>query len=415
MVRILLSFLLVLGATVSVFSNGSDAVIVTGVEVDGLWRSSPTMVERITGISVGWPSSPSSLAEAKRKLLETNLFEEVDCRFSERDPQHVVIRVKEKLNLMILPYNVSFSATNYGGGLMLTDSNFLGEGKIFSLGTAFSNLGPSGIVSFVDRNLGGTSATLVATLDGWVKNRTVKDIDHKELTSLNLEQVAAEVQLTLSPAPHWQIVPGLRYAFVKVVDGTVASWDNDGSNLFIPEATLLYDQTSRNGYYLSGLWLAAKYSHAFSFGEISPYDSLLGRLNWATDFFDFGFLETGLAGELGTRTLQVQGGLKGKGFRTLPPGSYSAINLGSFFEVNVPVVRSPWGTVAIGTFYEVGWYEFQKTYWNSSLDNRYFYGPGVGVYLFLTQFPLPAIHADLSYNQPASTWNFSVSLGLSLE
>lgn len=105
---------------------------VAEVNVHGNEKTKSDTIRGIAGISVGERLTEERLAEAKRRLLASGLFRDVDVssRALAGGEAAVDISLRDKASWVIAPM-FSLSSSNVGGGVLYAENNLFGENKKF--------------------------------------------------------------------------------------------------------------------------------------------------------------------------------------------------------------------------------------------------------------------------------------------
>jgi hypothetical protein len=386
---------------------------ISRIVYQGNMRTKTAVMDRLSGLKVGMRVAEVDVERIRRAFLDSDLFSEVGVSFEDGDSGAVVtVLVKENLGLVLIPYNVSFNEAYYGGGLMLTDVNFLGEQKVASIGAAVSNLGPAFLLSYQDPHFIDDNLVLTTYLTHGDLLREEVSMDGETFATFPYLFIVQGIRTYYAVTDHWHLLSEVKGMEILTGQSEAREYGLYRNSLIInPSVGIEFSGQSPFEYFLQGPWGVVQYSHGFSVYGLPPYDSVSAKGQWSLPAWFDGMAEVGFTAEYGDQTLLTMPRLSGRGFRTLPANSFSDKDVGTYAAYDWPMFHFTWGVAALGAFYEAGYY-------STGLDGRpvtdFFQGPGFGVHLFLNKISKPVIGGDVSYNVSTRSWNINVNAGLSL-
>ncbi len=376
-------------------------------------RTKASVMDRLSGLLVGMRLTEVDVDKIRKSFLDSDLFSAVNLFFQDDDEGvTVTVMVKENLGLHLVPYNLSFNTAYYGGGLLLTDTNFLGEQKVVALGAAYSNLGPAGVLSYQDPHFILDNLVLTTYVTGGDLLRQEASMDGTQFAVFPYLYTVQGIRTNWAFDGQWHLFSEVRAMEIETGTTEVAQYGLFRHSVVInPSVGVEYNGQTAFEYFLRGLWAGVRYSHGFSLTGLPSYDSVGARGQWNVAAPLDGMAEAGFAADYGNQTLLAMNPLSGKGFRMLPANSFSGKDVGFYASYDYPMVHFSWGVIALGAFYEAGFY-------SNGLDSQpttdFFQGPGLGVHLYLDRVSRTALGADFSYNLSNAMINFSINAGLSL-
>jgi len=385
---------------------------VLSIVYEGNKRSKTSVMDRLSGLRTGMRLADIDVDRVRKSFLDSGLFDDATVSYQDSgDGAVVTVRVKERLGLFLIPYNIAISSAYYGGGLLLTDANFLGEQKVGALGVAVSNLGPAGVLSYQDPHFILDHLVLTTYLTGGNQLRQESSMNGDLFAEFPHLFVVQGIQTNYAIDDHWHLLSEVRGIEVSTNNTEAERYGLFERSLVInPSVGFDYSGQTPFEYFLQGPWAFFQYSHGFSFYGLPSYDSVTARGEWTFPALFDGMADAGFSATYGNQTLLVMNALGGKGFRTLPSNSYSDKDLGLYAAYDWPMFHFNWGVIALGGFYEAGFY---TTGLDAQPTTEFFQGPGLGVHLFLNKISRSALGVDFSYNVPTRNLGFNVNAGLS--
>ncbi len=347
------------------------------------------------------------LTSLEQCLLNSKLFAEV--KVSQQDAM-LSIRVVERWTLIPAPF-YSKSGKTTRGGLVVFDTNLLGQGLTLGLGASVSNRGNSFFGFFVDPSiLASRFFTLIMARQ---ESSSYELKEHNRISQGFLEKsIAASFSV------------GYHFSWVSV-SGQLARMDRSYRNhedysipmdykSYLAGINLEYDKRDYKLYFSEGTFFRTRYLKNFgpNDGQKLPKTSSY-LLSWQHQAFaDHAVL-------VQTNGLKVEGGRvtdaervgSAKGFRGIESRSAWAESYQTeTLEYQVPLKRLDKGTLTTALFADWGHLQ-NRGGLNSVVD---YSAAGAGIYFYLRQLAFPGIGIETGTNQSFQGGFVNVSVGLAL-
>jgi len=394
-----------------VVSSNLSASKLSQITITGLKNTRDEVVTQYIPAKIGENLEDSTVEKLREDLLRLKIFSEVEIYLSETDGSacrescHLTIRLKEKWTLYPIPVYVKYRDTEIGGAF-LVESNLFGKNQGAALGALISNRGWQGLVGFTDPHIGFSRfSTSMRYLTGRVFIEDA-DADAKIWRSYTLMRHDFQSATGYTWKNQFFIGALLGYRSADVYDNSSvasASVLNSGVRLRFASVTphdffqTGFESTfdSEKGFTLRGEDLhtvsSASALHLKTFTR--QYLSLLFSFQYS-HYPDA--LEQRLGGWQGTRTLPAL---------LIPADKFivSALNY------QIGFLKFSWATFAALGFFDIG---------SARRDGSmpiYFYGPGAGLRMYLSEITIPALGVDIARDLPTQNLQISFFIGYNLQ
>jgi hypothetical protein len=389
-----------------------DAVVAK-VQYLGNARTKDRAMAELTGLAAGQRLSEVDPDAVSQRILKSGLFSEVelDCEM-DADAALVSVSVKEKWTLIPVP-GVSFGTEDWSVGISVLERNFLGMRDTLALSASLSNLGPTGLVAFIDPMIGGAPVSL----------RAFASMDRSEVAPEHMDGTAFASYVETAAAgglsveyPSESALKGeanLTVRYSGVGSGEAAAYSLYEDSLDVEAGgSMTFDGQRRTDYFDSGPYLKGYYLHGFSIEGPPSFDVIGASATWQAGIPLGGFICLGAVGEYSGKALQDRGSLSGAGYRTISQSaSFAKAAAAGYASMEFPIVRLSWSVMTLGAFYEAGAY---TTGLEGLERSRVFHGPGASYRLYLKDVAIPAVGIDAAFNVPERKFRGGLYLGLSL-
>ncbi len=382
------------------------------VVLNGLSRTHENVVTQFVTVKPGEPVSAEDAVELRTQIERLRIFSETRVELFEYDSREpcrslcdLHISVREKWSLYPIPVYVRYRDTEIGGAFAV-ESNFLGQNKGLAVGALASNRGWQALAGFTDPHIGYSRfTTTFRYLTGrvFIEDATPAGIVKESYTMMRHD---------FQSATGYQWLSGF---FVGVIAGYRSAVMTDNAPL-LPASVmnlgvrLRFSNVTPTGYFQSGLEstldlergiaFAGEQLHVVSSASAlhvrvsrSQFVSLLGSFQYSAYPRQ---LEQRLGGWQGTRTLPA----------LLIPADRFAV---AAVNYQVALFTFPWATFAALAFVDAG------TAAHDRENPVYFWGPGAGIRMYLSEITVPALGVDAARDMLSEQIQISFFIGYNLQ
>lgn len=396
---------------ISICLAPADAATLQEIRITGLRNTREEVIRQFIQVNPGESIAKLNPQEIVENIERLRIFSKVELELQELSGQpcsdqcRLTIRVKEKWSLYPIPVYVKYRDTEIGGAF-LVESNLFGRNQGGAIGALISNRGWQALLGFTDPHIAFTRfSTSARYLTGrvFIEDATPQGVIQRSYTLMRhdfqsatgytwnnlifagalLGYRSAEVTDN-SGVPSANVLNGgLRLKISNVLPhnffqvGLESTLDTEkgialrGEDLHVVSSASAWHINTFQQHYLS-LLLSFQYSH-----YPDPLEQRLG-------------------GWQGTRTLPAL---------LVPADKFivSAVNY------QVGILNFPWATFAALAFFDLG---------SARRDGSsavYFYGPGAGFRMYLSEITIPALGIDLARDLPSEAFQLSFFLGYNLQ
>jgi hypothetical protein len=376
--------------------------IVSGLQINGLKRTKPFVIERLLNRYIGRPVDGIDLNEIKTVLLKTELFDNIRVSVQDRSaPQPlIVIEVEEKWSIIALPV---FGATSDGivGGVGFIDANAFGLADKIIAAALFKPSGWEGFLRYGseppdDHSFGWAASTTLL-------KESINAVDDTDSSILEYDAFfldsSYEIKRALGPVFSVSSSVGIREHTVG--DGVPASGRVLPVSLGVAARISSWD-----GIFLSEKEIALQ--GGYSFGLIGDgFASVEGRAVVEQPLFP-GLRAVVRAGAFQAADAPVvfEEGPHAAGVSILPSDfrSPSLAGVSGGFEARILSIRS--GTLSALAAYQIA---IAK---GGGAGDVFAQGPSFGVRLYFAKIAVPAVDIGLSYNRETDIWRAAFGIGM---
>ncbi|MDY6969029.1 MAG: POTRA domain-containing protein [Spirochaetota bacterium] len=382
------------------------------INFSGLKKTKPSVIQPHLKIKKGMLLSEFDANHFIQDMHATKLFKEIKIDYSAMDEKVFInIYFKEKITLIPIPF-ISTSATTTSYGIYLMEQNFFGYNKKLFIGASFSSLGWISRIGYIDPKIIGTD--FVCNLYSHYGIQTFENADSEG----DIYQIYNTDNLMLSCAFGYRlikiVVPYIVNRYKRaIVDMDYSASENPPSSAQSIEHGIML--RIRDLYYADvfeyGIDSRIEYVHGFPNGDHrKEYDSIRFRAKYSFHGFNDQRVYFTLNFGYGNVPTVFEERIGGKyGFKTLPSQQVATDHYLSFSATNeVPVALKSWGVLSVTIFCETGMYR------HNNISGELFYGPGVGMRLYLKDVAVPAFGVDVAYNVRYNNAEISAFVGASM-
>jgi hypothetical protein len=404
--------LFILCLTVSDASGAPVQTKLRRVVVLGLNRTDENVVRQFVTIRPGEPISAADAEEVRTQIERLRIFSQTRVELIERESNapcrelcDLKISVREKWSLYPIPVYVRYRDTEIGGGFAV-ESNFLGQNKGLAVGALTSNRGWQALVGFTDPHIGYSRfTTTFRYLTGkvFIEDATPAGIVTDSYTMMRHDFQSATGYQWLSGF-FAGVIAGYRSA---VLSESAPLAPASVMNLGV---RLRFSNVTPEGFFQSGYESTLDVERGIAFaGEELRVISSASAMHFRIARFQF--LSALASFQYSAYPRQLEQRLGGwQGTRTLPALLVPADRF-AFAAVNyqVALFTFPWATFAALAFVDAG----------SAAHDRespiYFWGPGAGVRMYLTEITVPALGVDAARDMLSQQVQISFFIGYNLQ
>jgi hypothetical protein len=407
--------------TLSSLQRESLPLQVARVEITGLKKTKPRVVEPLVRIEEGQPLTAERLEATEQRLKRTNLFHEISFFYREAggtgqplvdDGYIVEIVLKEKVTLIPIPF-FSASGGDYSYGIGLFNANLLGLRRQLVVFAMMDGGEPYGNVGYIDPTLAGSSAQWTLFFTGGLSEKEAALPDDTVYRRYKTTETRVSSKVRMRTKKRVQPVIGMMFEQSAVDE----QWEDSisppqDSSLLVPSIGLVYDDSYFLEYFNRGFVGEASVEYAVptdasGAGGIGLF--LQPGLQWSAALFSDHRFSLSLQAAYTEFPIPNLNTIRGPGSRVLPYRSAEGrqVAAGSV-TYELPFFRPAWGTWTLLGFFDGGVYEPQ----DDELET--FFGPGAGFRVYLSKVAFPAVGVDLGVDLPTQTLQASVTVGMSM-
>lgn len=382
------------------------------VLVIGLNRTEENVVRQFVTRKPGDPITAADAAEVRTQIERLRIFSRTQVELNEHDSDEpcrelcdLKIQVSEKWSLYPIPVYVRYRDTEIGGAFAV-ESNFLGQNKGVAVGALASDRGWQALAGFTDPHIAYTRFT---TTFRYLTGRVfVEDATPAGFVTHSYTMMRHDFQSVTG----YQWLPGF---FAGVIAGYRSALVSDASAL--PAASVLnlgtrlrYSNVTPTGYFQTGIesTLDLERGVAFAGEKLSVISSANAAHFRPAPRHFVSFLASFQYSEYPRQLEQRLGGWQGT--RTLPalliPADRFAVVAVNY---QIALLTFRWATFAALAFIDAG---------SAARDREipvYFWGPGAGVRMYLTEITIPALGVDAARDIPSGKLQISFFIGYNLQ
>ncbi|GAB4440028.1 MAG: hypothetical protein OHK0011_22540 [Turneriella sp.] len=380
--------------------------------VTGLNRTDENVVRQFVTIKPGEPISTDDAEEVRTQIERLRIFSQTRVELTEQESNSpcrelcdLKITVREKWSLYPIPVYVRYRDTEIGGAFAV-ESNFLGQNKGLAVGALASNRGWQALAGYTDPHIGYTRfTTTFRYLAGkvFIEDATPAGIFTDSYTMMRHD---------------FQSVTGYQWLsgfFVGAIAGYRSAVVTDAPALAAASVLnlgtrLRYSNVTPTGYFQTGYESTLDLERGVAFaGEPLSVISSASAAHFRLSSWQFvSFLASFQYSEYPRQLEQRLGGWQGT--RTLPallvPADRFAV---AAINYQVALFTFPWATFAALAFVDAG----------SAVHDRehpvYFWGPGAGVRMYLSEITVPALGVDAARDMLSGQLQISFFIGYNLQ
>jgi outer membrane protein assembly factor BamA len=373
-------------------------------ETDYIAKLAQTCIEEKSGLSLLPDAQLSTLEQC---LMNAKIFAKVSTQFV---GTKIRIEVEEKWTLIPAPFFQSSGSTRKFG-LLVFETNFLGQGLTLALGGNSSNRGNGFFGFFTDPSLFSTQyfVSLSASKDATIYEAVGKN--DKVNDSFFERSYAGNVSV------------GYRFAWLNLsanIGRTVREYEQH-ERYIKPSpyalnkagATVDYDRRNYKLYFSDGLFSRVRYSHSFyESDDRAPFDQWEGSVSY--QFLALEDHAINLMGSLmkmsNIQKTDAERVGSTKGFRGIETKTaWAKSYFVQTFEYQVPIRSFERGTLTSAAFYDHGRLETL----GPDLERIDYHAIGLGIYFYLSRIAIPGFGLEWGMNSSYQKNFVNFSIGLS--
>jgi outer membrane protein assembly factor BamA len=371
----------------------ADVRHVCELRVEGNDRTAEGVILRAAQIGPGTAYTDDLPDVVRQRVYNLRVFDQVSVEPSLHEgAMDLVIRVKERWTLLPVPF-ASAGNGAYRAGVLLVDTNFVGEHKTAIAGGYYGNRGSGAFVFYLDPEVAGSrwQGTLQLAYYGALREQydgASRVYAYRERRAAAQAALGYHLTRALTVMAGWgatDIDPSAEDGFMAPAGGGL----EHGPTLLVD-----LDASDFQLYFQEGL--TGRLRVESSLAALGGARSLVrvdGRLQLATGVIaDHALIVTGQV--LATTSdslldvIMVGGATGARGFRNQGRWARDAETLA--LEYHVPFWRPSWGVWTALGFVDAG-----TVRWDDG--RRLYVQPGAGMRLYLRQLALPALGIDVAY------------------
>jgi len=389
-----------------------DAVVAR-VDYLGNERTRDRALSELTGLAPGQRLSDIDPDAIAQRVLKSGLFSEVElsCELDGEDAL-VSVSIREKWSLIPVPA-ASVGTDEWSVGLSVLERNFLGMRYTLALSGSLSNLGPSGLVAFIDPRLGGAPVSLRAFASTDRSTVAAERMDGTEFASYVRTQAAGGLSVEYPSESRLKAEANLTLRYSGVGSDEASAYSLYEDSLDIEAGgSVTFDGQRSVDYFNAGPYCTVYYLRGFSIEGPPSFNVIGASASWQAGIPLGGYCVVGAVGEYSGEALQDRDSLSGAGFRTLDQSaSFAKAAAAGYASLEIPFLRPSWCVMTLGVFYEAGAY---LTGLEGAERSAFFHGPGASYRLYLKNVAIPAVGIDAAFNVPERSFQGGLYIGLSL-
>ncbi|MCL1865600.1 MAG: hypothetical protein FWF73_07295 [Spirochaetes bacterium] len=383
-----------------IFIEENGDLPIKKIKVEGISKTNRDIILKEAGVIEGDNLAAFDPHRFVNRLKKKNLFSEIKIYYTKEDDSVIInISLKEKMTLIPLPiFYSNGDKTMYG--VYIVESNFLGYGKIFVGGVAFSADDKSITIGYMDPSICETR--LAANIFCLYKDMVVENctMDKFIFNEYKVKQKIFTADIGWSFTDEIKGFVSGGYIKCDVDKGYKDSLNPPQSENFYRYGIYLnYNSLEYYEYLFFGLKSIVRfYTYTSSKEKKDNKNNTYRVANYEIDYshklFSYHKITLFSSGSNGNRPTLIEDRLGGKnGSRTLTAGiipSDNYINYSIIYEY--PLAKFKYGAIAMLLLWEQGIYSN-----DDSKSNKY-YGPGAGLLFYWKQIAFPAVGFNYAVN-----------------
>ena len=379
--------------TEEVIRENKDRKIVR-FDIIGVKRENRHVIRSIIDLKAGDYLASLDLRRIRTQLDTTGLLSQSGLFFRpNREGYIITLRVKEKEERIALPFFSLSESEVHTGGAFFTASPFdldapESDSRIWQAG------GIKGSINYINPHFQGQAQRMEIIITGSQPTRY-----HSWANAENIRQFrgySANLDMNWSFRTDLKLIPTiLLYYDLFEVDEL---W---GENLNPPVSNELvstgFEIVLRDYYFLhffdDGFQTSLRAAQKYLLDENRSLISIHLSSDWNTNPIYQHRLHLGFRGGYNPSPPVVLEFLRGSGHFLLPSNrAVDRLYISGTVEYEVPLHRNPWGTATAFSFVETGLYSPQED------EYQMYYGPGLGIHLYVHGLSSPVVGAALGIN-----------------
>jgi hypothetical protein len=386
--------------------------VVTKISVSGLKHTDARVVLQFVEVQPGETAAGIDTETIHNNIARLRIFSEQRVTLSEisdggacRRECELLISVKEKFSLYPVPVYVKYRDTEIGGAF-LVESNLFGQNKGGVIGGLISNRGWQALAGYTDPHIGYSRfSTTMRYLTGrvFLEDATTTGLITRSYTLMRHDVQTATGYETRS---HWfvGVLAGFRSA--AVIDASdVNSAMNANLGVRFRYSGVVPHNFFQQGFESTldleqGVAVLGERLHVVSSAtawHYSPFKRQFLSVLYSFQWSEYpAALEQRLGGWQGTRTLPAL---------LIPADRFTVAAV----NYQYAVVSFPWATFAVLAFVDGGAFARDRE------AATYFWGPGGGMRMYLSQITIPALGIDVARDMISRQLQISFFFGYNLQ
>jgi hypothetical protein len=386
------------------------SAVVARIAYSGNDRTRASSLAELTGLRPGMKLGEIEPELVEQRLVKSGLFSQVELSCDlEAGEAHLTVKVEEKRSLLPIPF-ASFGGGDWSAGLTLLEFNFLGSRKTLIANGSASNLGASAALIYLDPRLGDLPLGLAVAAQGGRRATSASYMEGTSFADFTEDFASGSIGFEYPSEAPLRATAAFKLRYAGMDRGDAESQGlYERAFAVSPRVGLKFDGQRTVDYHREGPYLNLSYERGFRIVGVPSYDSTRASGKWEQGLGGGIRAAVGAAGRYGSESLQELDALAGPGYRTLPKDeSFASKSWAAYGSIEAPFLRTGWGVMTLGAFYEVGAYE---TGFSNAERLRSFQGPGASYRLYLKKLALPAVGVDFAWNSITGELEISGAFG----
>jgi hypothetical protein len=182
------------------------------IEISGLERTRVSVIRDAMGVSEGELLSRFNADAFVQNIYRTGIFKKIEIGYRRSgDSVDILVKLDEKWTIIPIPF-MKASNNGYGGGLFLSDANFMGYNKKLMTGFMYANTGWLGFMFFSSPSV--SSSGIIYGLNAMGGNNESRNTDIRENVFQRYKaksyMTGADIGYSFSPKFSVQLTGGSR-------------------------------------------------------------------------------------------------------------------------------------------------------------------------------------------------------------
>lgn len=401
--------------TVSLYLNANDDsfyiknrnCLIKEINIVGLKRTHKSVVTDKLNIRIGSKLSDFNEVDFSQDILKTGILKEPIIEYR-LDSDEIIIDIilSEKWSLIPAPI-VSINSEDVSTGVVLFESNFLGLNKVLFIQGIYSTKdGISFAGSFQDYLISNKLAYYIAGGINNIEEMSLLDFEDNEISTYSNSNIFNIIGLYYHFNRDLILGLYLNHNYFDISHMSGESLDFNGtSNYLGPKLAISVDRLTYTDSVSTGFEWTTTYDFGIEIEESDIYQNIETSLSYTLNPLKDLYFRTGGSFSLFDKPYLIESYFGSIDYSNTIPSISHDEHFAGDIQVEYSILKFSWATFSIKGSFEGGVYN------RDGSEFKTYFGPAVGVRMYLSGLSVPAMGINCGYNIESGLPNFSLSLG----